>query len=160
MQANRNGFFYVLNRETGKLVAANKFVDRVDWAESIDLETGKPNQTEVAEGARTGDQVEFWPSAFGGKNWSPISYDPEKQTAFVNTINVGMNYKAVEPQYRAGVFYFGAEFSWSWPEGNRGFLRALAGLQRVAEAIGEHDENERCAIFLRQLDPAWPPADL
>ena len=98
MQANRNGFFYVLNRETGKLVAANKFVDRVDWAESIDLETGKPNQTEVAEGARTGDQVEFWPSAFGGKNWSPISYDPEKQTAFVNTINVGMNYKAVEPQ--------------------------------------------------------------
>ena len=125
MQANRNGFFYVLNRETGKLVAANKFVDRVDWAESIDLETGKPNQTEVAEGARTGDQVEFWPSAFGGKNWSPISYDPEKQTAFVNTINVGMNYKAVEPQYRAGVFYFGAEFSWSWPEGNRGFLRAI-----------------------------------
>lgn len=45
-------------------------------------------------------------------------------------------------------------------ENNRGFLRALAGLQRVAEAIGEHDENERCAIFLRQLDPAWPPADL
>ncbi|MBL3705318.1 PQQ-dependent dehydrogenase, methanol/ethanol family [Sulfitobacter sp. BDSS02] len=125
MQANRNGFFYVLNRETGKLVAANKFVDRVDWAESIDLETGKPNQTEVAEGARTGDQVEFWPSAFGGKNWSPISYDPQKQTVFVNTINVGMNYKAVEPQYRAGVFYFGAEFSWSWPEGNRGFLRAI-----------------------------------
>ncbi len=125
MQANRNGFFYVLNRESGKLVAANKFVDRVDWAESIDLETGKPNQTEVAEGARTGNQVEFWPSAFGGKNWSPISYDPEKQTAFVNTINVGMNYKAVEPQYRAGVFYFGAEFSWSWPEGNRGFLRAI-----------------------------------
>lgn len=125
MQANRNGFFYVLNRETGKLVAANKFVDRVDWAESIDLETGKPNQTEVAEGARTGDQVEFWPSAFGGKNWSPISYDPEQQMAFVNTLNVGMNYKAVEPQYRAGVFYFGAEFSWSWPDGNRGFLRAI-----------------------------------
>lgn len=45
-------------------------------------------------------------------------------------------------------------------EQNRGFLRALAGLQRTAAAIGEHDEDERCAHFLRQLDPAWPPADL
>lgn len=125
MQANRNGFFYVLNRETGKLIAANKFVDRVDWAESIDLESGAPNETTVAEGARSGEQVEFWPSAFGGKNWSPISYDPEKQTVFVNSLNIGMNYKAVEQQYRAGVFYFGAEFNWTWPEGNRGFLRAI-----------------------------------
>jgi hypothetical protein len=44
--------------------------------------------------------------------------------------------------------------------GNRGFLRSLAGLQRTAAAIGEDDEAERCALFLRQLDPAWPPADL
>ncbi len=42
--------------------------------------------------------------------------------------------------------------------GNRGFLRALAGLQRTAAEIGEDDEAERCAHFLRQLDPAWPPA--
>ncbi len=45
-------------------------------------------------------------------------------------------------------------------ETNRGFLRALAGLQRCAEAIGERDEDERCAHFLNQLDPNWPPADL
>jgi hypothetical protein len=45
-------------------------------------------------------------------------------------------------------------------EENRGFLRALAGLERSARAIGELDEAERCALFLRQLDPAWPPADL
>lgn len=43
-------------------------------------------------------------------------------------------------------------------ETNRGFLRALAGLQATAAAIGEHDEDERCAVFLRQLDPDWPPA--
>jgi hypothetical protein len=48
---------------------------------------------------------------------------------------------------------------WQHPE-NRGFLRALAGLQRTAAAIGERDEDERCAMFLRQLDPAWPPAGL
>jgi len=45
-------------------------------------------------------------------------------------------------------------------ETNRGFLRALAGLQRTAAEIGEADEAERCAHFLRQLDPAWPPAEL
>jgi Protein of unknown function (DUF3151) len=48
---------------------------------------------------------------------------------------------------------------WEHP-GNRGFLRALAGLQRTATEIGEDDEAERCAQFLRQLDPSWPPPDL
>ncbi len=47
---------------------------------------------------------------------------------------------------------------WSAPD-NRGFLRCLHGLERAAAAIGEDDEAERCALFLRQLDPAWPPAD-
>jgi hypothetical protein len=48
---------------------------------------------------------------------------------------------------------------WNRPE-NQGFLRALDGLQRSAEAIGESDEAERCAVFLRQLEPEWPPPDL
>jgi hypothetical protein len=48
-----------------------------------------------------------------------------------------------------------------WAHGtNRGFLRALAGLAAAAGAIGEVDEHERCELFLRQLDPSWPPDDL
>jgi hypothetical protein len=43
-------------------------------------------------------------------------------------------------------------------ETNRGFLRSLDGLRRIAGTIGEGEEAERCAIFLRQLDPEWPPA--
>ena len=42
---------------------------------------------------------------------------------------------------------------------NRGFLRALDGLRAMAERIDETDEAERCALFLRQLDPDWPPAE-
>jgi hypothetical protein len=42
---------------------------------------------------------------------------------------------------------------------NRGFLRALDGLRRSSGEIGERDEEERCALFLVQLDPDWPPAD-
>lgn len=45
-------------------------------------------------------------------------------------------------------------------ENNRGFLRCLAGLADAAERIGENDEAERCALFLRQLDPSWPPTEL
>ena len=41
---------------------------------------------------------------------------------------------------------------------NRGFLAALAGLGRIADRIGEDDEAERCALFLQQLDPSWPPS--
>lgn len=42
---------------------------------------------------------------------------------------------------------------------NRGFLRALSGLGRVAGAIGETDEAERCQTFVAQLDPTWDGAD-
>lgn len=43
-------------------------------------------------------------------------------------------------------------------ETNRGFLRALDGLRRMAAEIGEDDERDRCDTFLHQLDPAWDPA--
>ena len=42
---------------------------------------------------------------------------------------------------------------------NRGFLRSLAGLGRVAAAIGEDDEADRCATFIAQLDPTWDGTD-
>ncbi|MGH9043990.1 MAG: DUF3151 family protein [Acidimicrobiales bacterium] len=45
-------------------------------------------------------------------------------------------------------------------ETNRGFLRCLEALREAAAAIAEGDEEARCAVFLRQLDPAWPPAEL
>ncbi len=48
---------------------------------------------------------------------------------------------------------------WQHPT-NQGFLRALHGLHQAATEIGETDEAERTAVFLRQLDPAWPPSEL
>jgi alcohol dehydrogenase (cytochrome c) len=127
MQASRNGFYYVLDRATGELLAANTFVDNVNWATGIDLKTGRPMDTDVVTDARAGKEVTYYPSALGGKNWSPTAYNPDTQTVFINTLNIGLKYKAVEPQYRPGVFYFGAEFAFVWPEnnGDRGELRAI-----------------------------------
>jgi hypothetical protein len=45
-------------------------------------------------------------------------------------------------------------------ESNRGFLRALHGLELTAARLGEVDEEQRCAHFLRQCDPDWPPEEL
>ena len=94
MQANKNGFLYVLDRTTGKLVAANPFV-KVNWASGIDLETGKPIYTEVSKKARAGEKVTVWPSTLGGKNWGPMSFNPQTDTMYANTLNIGWHYKAV-----------------------------------------------------------------
>ncbi len=48
---------------------------------------------------------------------------------------------------------------WAHPS-NRGFLRCLDGLRAMAAVIGEPAEEQRCDLFLHQLDPTWPPADL
>jgi hypothetical protein len=60
---------------------------------------------------------------------------------------------------RAGGWRGSGDVRWRHPE-NRGFLRALEGLRASAERIGEADEARRCADFLAQLDPDWPPAEL
>jgi hypothetical protein len=57
-------------------------------------------------------------------------------------------------QMRASGWRGSGYVRWSHP-GNRGFLRALAGLAEQAAAIGETAEAERCEQFLRQLDPQW-----
>ncbi len=125
MQANRNGFFYVIDRTNGKLIAANKYIEDVNWADSIDLTTGRPVETQLAKDLRSGKEIQLQPSALGGKNWSHMSYDSERSSVFINTLGFGMNIKQVESQYRAGTFYWGAEFSFAWPEGDRGALRAV-----------------------------------
>ena len=147
MQASRNGFFYVLDRTNGKLLAANTFVDKVNWANKIDMATGRPDVTDVTTKARSGEEVVYWPSAFGGKNWSPMAYNPDMQTAFANTLNIGMKYKAVEPQYRPGVFYFGAEFAWEWPEGARGSLRAIDPMTGKIKWQAESDIPRFAAVL-------------
>jgi alcohol dehydrogenase (cytochrome c) len=126
MDANRNGFFYVLDRTNGKLIAANPYV-RVNWASGIDMKTGRPVETEVSAKARAGEKVVVWPSILGGKNWEPMSFDPQTGTAYANTLNFGGHYKAVPAEYKAGEWYVGMDLSdvWEWPDGPRGYLKAI-----------------------------------
>jgi alcohol dehydrogenase (cytochrome c) len=110
MQANRNGFFYVLDRANGKLLAANKFVKDVTWADRVDLTTGRPVVTELDRKVRAGEKVEIWPSAFGGKNWQPMSFNPGTGLVYANTLNIAMPYRFIKPEYAQGEWYLGMEF--------------------------------------------------
>jgi alcohol dehydrogenase (cytochrome c) len=125
MQANRNGFFYVLDRTNGKLLAANPFVSKVNWADGIDMKSGRPVESKETIAMRKGQPFTVWPSALGGKNWMPMSYDPETKLAYANTLNIGMPYKPLEPEYRQGVFYLGVDLVGFEYSGPRGFLKAI-----------------------------------
>jgi alcohol dehydrogenase (cytochrome c) len=96
IQANRNGFLYVLDAKTGKLLAANPF-GKVNWASAIDMKTGRPVYTDVYKGAVTGEKVTVWPSVSGVTNWQSFSYSSRTKLAYINIINVGMTYQAPEP---------------------------------------------------------------
>jgi alcohol dehydrogenase (cytochrome c) len=93
LQAGRNGFYYVVDAKTGKLVAANPYV-KVTWASGVDLATGRPQWTETTKKAVTyTEEIESWPHTGGATNWYPASFDPRTQTAYVNTMDFGMTYK-------------------------------------------------------------------
>lgn len=129
MQANRNGFFYVLDRTSGKLLSAKPFVRRMNWASGVDVATGRPIETEMTRKVRSavlGDEIEVWPSAFGGKNWMPMSYDPRNRVVYMNALNMGLKLKYTQPKYEQGAWYLGADIAgFTAPEdGERGVFMA------------------------------------
>ena len=94
----------MLDRTNGKLLAANPYV-KVNWASGIDMKTGRPIETDITAKARAGEKVVVWPSILGGKNWEPMSFNPQNNTAYANTLNIGGHYKAVPADYKAGEWY-------------------------------------------------------
>ncbi len=90
MQAPKNGFFYVLDRETGELISAEKYTT-VNWATEVDRETGRPIE---APDARLFDgQTPVIPSMGGGHNWPPMSYNPATGLVYIPTMNFPATYK-------------------------------------------------------------------
>jgi PQQ-dependent dehydrogenase (methanol/ethanol family) len=109
MKADRNGFFYVLNRQTGKLISAQPFVN-VNWAKGVDKSTGRP-----IEDPEKRPQLNRWarnvcPNLFGGKNWEPMSYSMQTGLAYIPTFNLCMDIAGKNESYTPGKFYLASEF--------------------------------------------------
>jgi len=101
MQAPKNGFFYVLDRETGELLSADNYVN-ISWATGVDMATGRPQEV---PGARYLDKpFLLFPSYLGGHNWQPMSYNPATGLVYIPVLDFPAMYGQPEDfEYNPGV---------------------------------------------------------
>ncbi|MDQ0009543.1 alcohol dehydrogenase (cytochrome c) [Luteibacter jiangsuensis] len=104
--ASRNGWFYAIDRTDGKLIYAEKFAHATSVSGFKD---GKP-QTDPAMRPDVGKEVFTCPSFLGGKNWWPISVDPQTHMAYVPTLHTCMTMKGATVNYKAGLPFLGETF--------------------------------------------------
>ncbi|HEX2939637.1 MAG TPA: PQQ-dependent dehydrogenase, methanol/ethanol family [Rhodopila sp.] len=110
MKADRDGFFFVVNRETGKLISAKPFVP-VNWAKGYDVANARPIEDPAKRPRMDYKATDICPSWMGGKNWQPMSFNPQTGLVYVTTNNMCQDMQGAEAKYRRGTFYLGNEFS-------------------------------------------------
>jgi alcohol dehydrogenase (cytochrome c) len=119
-KADRNGFFYVNDAATGKLINAFPFVKKVTWATGIDLKTGRPNfdpanrpgdPTGPGGDGTKGKSVFSAPGFLGGKNQMPMAYSPKTGLFYVPTNEWGMEIWNEPITYKKGAAFLGAGFT-------------------------------------------------
>ena len=109
MHAPKNGFFYVIDRATGKLISAQKFAT-VTWADHVDLATGRPVE---APGARYVDKMAVvFPAATGAHNWQPMTYDPDTGLVYIPAMDAaGIYIGSKQLDYHHGSWNLGVDFA-------------------------------------------------
>jgi alcohol dehydrogenase (cytochrome c) len=95
IQANKNGFMYVLDRGNCKLIAANPYV-KVNWATHIDIGSGRPVLADLYKRFLAGEEVEIWPSR--GTNAVPIAFNPNTGLVYASTWNLPRIQKIAPPK--------------------------------------------------------------
>jgi alcohol dehydrogenase (cytochrome c) len=121
-QANRNGFFYVLDRTTGKLVSANAY-GKQTWSDSKDAE-GRPVAKKAASPTLEGHTV--CPGALGTTNYMAPTYDSQTGLFYVTARDQCDTFSTAPQPYEAGHAYYGsAYFPSEDAEPYRGFLKAI-----------------------------------
>lgn len=113
--ADRNGFFYVLDRTNGKFITANPFVSNITWATGIGKD-GRPLYTKDGRPGNPGEEskgksVFSVPSFLGGKNWMPMSYSQKTGNFYVPSNEWGMDIWNQPIHYKKGAAYLGAGFT-------------------------------------------------
>ena len=94
MQAPKNGFFFILDRETGELLSAEPFVP-VNWASHYDLATGRPVENPAARYVDEPYQVR--PSGLGGHNWHSMSYSLETGLMYIPALEFTAPFEQEQP---------------------------------------------------------------
>jgi alcohol dehydrogenase (cytochrome c) len=119
-KADRNGFFYVNDATTGKLLNAFPFVKKITWATGIDLQTGRPkfvaenrpgDPSQAKAGENKGKTVLAAPAFLGAKNQMPMAYSPQTGLFYVPSNEWEMDIWNEPISYKRGAAYLGAGFT-------------------------------------------------
>lgn len=97
VQAPKNGFFYVLDRETGAFISGTPYAT-VTWADGLDPKTGRPNVKAEARWSTSGKPVLMLPGPGGAHNWQPMSYSPLTGLIYIPATEAGFAYVPVDPK--------------------------------------------------------------
>lgn len=119
--ANRNGFYYALDRVTGKFIAGQPYVKQT-WATGLD-ETGRPMRVPGVEPTLEGKLI--YPSLAGGSNWYSSSFSPKTGLYYVNVKEQAAIYHKGDAEYRAGALFNGGGQNEYKEEEPYGAVRAL-----------------------------------
>jgi len=95
LHAPKNGFFYVLDRTTGKLLSAKPFT-QVTWATGIDMQTGRPIESPAAQYENSNNPAVVSPGPGGAHSWQPASFSPETGLVYFPVLDSGFPYKSAE----------------------------------------------------------------
>jgi len=143
MQAPKNGFFYVLDRATGELISARNYVT-VTWASHVDLATGRP--VEVAGQDYRDGLALVRPTAFGGHNWQPMSFNPGTGLVYIPAQEIQGAYR-LDPafEYRPGQFNTGTDMN----------VFALSVRETVSGHLLAWDPVEQREVWRHQYALPW-----
>ena len=97
MQANKNGFFYVLDRETGEFISGAPFVGGITWATGLDPKTGRPIE---APGTAGLNAVIVSPSSEGAHNWNPMAFSPATGLVYLPVIEGSQELHVADPKWK------------------------------------------------------------
>ncbi len=147
-KADRNGFFYVNDAKTGKLISAKPFVNKITWAKSIDVASGRPvfddsnrpgDPTKGSDGKK-GATVFAAPGFLGAKNQQQTAYSPDTGLFYIPANEWGMDIWNEPISYKKGAAFLGAGFTIK--PLNEDYIGALRALDpKTGKIVWEYKNN-------------------
>lgn len=122
MQANRNGFFYVIDRPTGKVLLGKPFVTKLNWASGIDV-NGRPIRLPAADPSVRGTMA--CPSVVGATNWMSPAFNPDTKLYYVMALERCSIFRKSGVWFEPGQSFYGGSTQNVPGESGKKYLRAL-----------------------------------
>ncbi len=151
MQAPKNGFFYVIDRETGKLISAKGFVPQT-WTKGVDMATGRP--IEVPESRYLKDGFLMMPSALGAHNWHPMAFSPRTGLVYLPSQEVPFFYQTDKTYgFKPGAWNIGVNTVINAPPTDAAAFKALKA--SLKGALLAWDPVAQKEVWRAQYEGPW-----